>query len=205
VRQAHDKHWPGVLYLGPSTLGAWSTPPREQIVRAAARHVDVLRISTDHQAPDYAERLDFFVRHGGDKPWTASVGMTANPDSGLAGDSRALCKDTVAATQEERGRLYYDRVLSFFQPASDGVIHIAGLNFWSLLDNHAECANWGLISHRDNAYDGKEAIRAWGTDPWGFPAGGERADYGDFLSRVTQANRIWLDRISRSSNTRRRR
>jgi len=48
--------------------------------------------------------------------------------------------------------------------------------------------NWGLVSLRDNAYDGKEAIRAAGVDPWGYPTGGEERDYGNFLGAVIAAN-----------------
>jgi hypothetical protein len=33
--------------------------------------------------------------------------------------------------------------------------------------------NWGLIANRDNAYDGKAAIEAPGTDKWGFATGGQ--------------------------------
>ena len=48
--------------------------------------------------------------------------------------------------------------------------------------------NFGLVTNRDNAYDGKEAVIAAGQDPWGHPTGGEKGNYGDFLSRVTRTN-----------------
>ena len=43
--------------------------------------------------------------------------------------------------------------------------------------------NWGLTSDRDNAYDGKQAVSAPGTDRWGFPTGGEDRNYGNPLTR----------------------
>jgi hypothetical protein len=44
------------------------------------------------------------------------------------------------------------------------------------------------VSFLDNAYDGKEAVRAPGTDPWGYTTGGEEKDYGDFISSVRAAH-----------------
>ena len=71
---------------------------------------------------------------------------------------------------------------------SNGDLYIVGINWWELVDNQSEHTNWGLISRRDNAYDGTEAVRAIGRDPWGFPTGGEENDYGDFLTNVRQTN-----------------
>lgn len=65
-----------------------------------------------------------------------------------------------------------------------------------LVDNPAEGLNWGLLTRQDNAYDGKEAIRARGKDPWGFSTGGEERDYGDFLSAVRKTNSEILGRLS---------
>src|SRR5271166_3456579 len=66
---------------------------------------------------------------------------------------------------------------------------ILGIDFWSLTDSgRGESTNWGLMSDRDNAYDGKAAIVAPGTDQWGFPTGGEDRSYGNFLGEVTQTN-----------------
>jgi hypothetical protein len=193
VRAAHDKHWPGYLYLGPGVVGGWRTPPRQQVLQAASRYLDVIRIAdVNHTLPDARARLDFYARYGGDKPWTVYMGVRANPDSIFAGDTRAICANTTVRTQAERGQYYYDWVQSFFQPTSDGVKHIAGLSFWSLLDKNAECANFGWLSYRDNAYDGREAVVPAGKDPWGFSVGGERGYYGDFVTRATQANKIWL-------------
>jgi hypothetical protein len=63
-----------------------------------------------------------------------------------------------------------------------------GLRWWAYMDEGGEGANWGLVTPNDNAYDGKEAIIAAGTDPWGFKTGGEARNYGDFLSYARGAN-----------------
>ena len=41
------------------------------------------------------------------------------------------------------------------------------------MDKPAERANWGLVTPRDNAYDGKEAVEVRGKDRWGYCTGGE--------------------------------
>jgi hypothetical protein len=65
---------------------------------------------------------------------------------------------------------------------------VVGTKFWAWTDDWGENANWGLVSFLDNAYDGKEAIRAPGKDQWGFPVGVEERDYGDFLTAARQVN-----------------
>lgn len=48
-----------------------------------------------------------------------------------------------------------------------------GVKFWELLDDSSEKANWRLISRSVDIYDGKEAVRAPGKDPWGFGTAGK--------------------------------
>jgi hypothetical protein len=64
-----------------------------------------------------------------------------------------------------------------------------------------EKLNWGLITDRDNAYDGKEAVRRAGTDSAGFRTGGEERDYGDFLSTVRNTNFEIQTRLTRDLAT----
>ncbi len=45
--------------------------------------------------------------------------------------------------------------------------------------------NFGLATLQDNAYDGREARRASGLDPRGYPIGGEDADYGNLLGPLS--------------------
>ena len=62
--------------------------------------------------------------------------------------------------------------------------------------NTFECYNFGLVTMKDNAYDGKEAVFSPGVDGNGFPRYPEPRvsyvsgdGYGDFLSYVVEANR----------------
>lgn len=132
--------------------------------------------------------LDLTVQYAGDLPVVTWEGWPANPDSSLWRYPHPF--GLVAFTsQEERGQQYLQKInflVSATSPA--GVRPVAGLKWWAWLDSWAEKTNWGLVSFLDNAYDGKEAVVARGTDPWGYPTGGEERDYGDFLSPVINAN-----------------
>jgi hypothetical protein len=110
--------------------------------------------------------------------------------------------------QSNRGRHYFSDVKRMYgMQGADGVKFVVGFGFWGATDDvgkilrdargnflhcTGEATNWGLMSNRDNSYDGKCAVRAPSTDQWGYPCGGEDRDYGDFLSSVKQAN-AWVD------------
>jgi hypothetical protein len=65
---------------------------------------------------------------------------------------------------------------------------VVGIDFWDHSDMSSEIANWGIVTSKDNAYDGREARVATGTDAWGYPVGGEAANYGDFLGGARAAH-----------------
>jgi hypothetical protein len=71
--------------------------------------------------------------------------------------------------------------------------HEVGLNWWALYDMDSQKANWGLLTPRDNPYDGKSATISGiggtqGNDEWGYPTGGEAGNYGNFIGPVAGAN-----------------
>jgi hypothetical protein len=172
---------PGVMYLGPTNLGGWGNPARSQILQAASPYVDVLPVSMDMDQP----RVDFVAQYGGDKPWITWEGRQANPDSYMSPLS-----SSGDPTQAIRGQNFRNMVTSLLnaKDSSTGALHNVGYKWWEYYDNRAESANWGLLTRRDNAYDGAEAAKALGVDSWGFATGGERSNYGDFIDDVTNAN-----------------
>ena len=184
-----DQYWPGVLYMGPTTLEG-----RAQVYRGAADYVDVIRFGMpDWTEPWYQDRLDFIARHGGDKPWMTWVGKRAVPDSYFASDPRGGgCLTGDVATQEERGEWYEAALQALLTSGAGNTKRFVGMQFWQLFDNQAECANWGLLTRRDNPYDGVSARVQKGFDEWGYPTGGEVRDFGDFISYVKRANKLWL-------------
>jgi hypothetical protein len=70
-----------------------------------------------------------------------------------------------------------------------------GMIWYNYTDSSSDNLNWGLATHLDNAYDGHEAVTA--TVPCAAPlskynCGGEKRNYGDVISWVAKANRLWL-------------
>jgi hypothetical protein len=195
VKSVVNTYAPGRLYLGTTYIGGWGGPARRQVLQAAGENVDVLMTSgiPPGTADDQA-RIDFMAQYLGDKPWVSWEGMLANPDSYLFAYPIPWNMEAASATQAARGQLYTQRVnrlLNARTPA--GNYPVVGFKFWELVDNWGEKSNWGLITRRDNAYDGKEARTGVQpcspeTTPSGYNCGGEERNYGDFLTAVTAAN-----------------
>jgi hypothetical protein len=102
-------------------------------------------------------------------------------------------------SQFARGQQYAnDQQTIFSAQGSNGDYYIMGIAFWGLTDNSSEGTNWGFISLMDNAYDGRCAVVAQGTDQYGYPCGGEATNYGDFLDTVTQSNSSILQQFIQS-------
>jgi len=176
------------LIFGPAALNKFGCLARPQVLQAAAEHVDVLQVSADVlNLANNSEvmAMSYELTH---KPLLVWVGFMANPDSTLKGSPNIYAMPPIS-TQQERGAYYGKMLMRLVSvKGSDGVYPVVGLDWWDWMDSGGEGANWGLITFRDNAYDGREAIIAPGSDPWGFPTGGEAANYGDFLDAVRQAN-----------------
>ena len=98
-------------------------------------------------------------------------------------------------TQEARGLRYEAMVKDLWTRKASGDNYFVGLEFWDWWDNnwvhsnYREVENFGLVTPRGNAYDGVQAVSGPAIDQYGFPAGGEAATYGNFLSKVTETNR----------------
>jgi hypothetical protein len=178
IRQVQPNH----LVFSPAALSSRAHP---EVLKAAGRHCDVLQIEghwdTDEQlrrAYDLSGK-PFFV-------WTTFMSQTDSPLAGKPG-----WDNSDHPTQEERGRAYaafVRRLLAL--RGSDGSYPVVGLDWWAWTDKvtGGEGNNFGLVSNKDNAYDGREAVRRPGRDAWGFTTGGEANDYGNFLAWVARAN-----------------
>jgi hypothetical protein len=176
------------LIFAPSALGGvGDVGIRPQVLQALAdAGVDALAIGYDPRSPQNVNIITQAYNLTG-KPTITWYGVTANKDSYWY-NSPSDGPDY--PTQETRG-LHYNSDLSVLYNArsTNGDHPILGIDFWSLTDSGpGEPTNWGLISDRDNAYDGKAAIIAPGKDQWGFATGGEDRNYGNFLDEVTLTN-----------------
>ncbi len=190
VTNAFHTYEPGVLIQ--MTVGGWGAPPRREVLQQAAHYLDLPQVTF---APvwcptctDIQQRIDFTTHYLGDRPWIMWEGSYANPDSS---ESQHVVSTNISNTQQGRGAAY-QQMISNIISAKDTIYnsyHVVGFYWWDEFDMNKEGLNWGLLSVNDNAYDGCSAsIAGCGTDKWGYPTGGETANYGDVLSDITDAN-----------------
>lgn len=94
--------------------------------------------------------------------------------------------------QENRARAWREGLYAgLMEPATNGDYFRIGANWWKFSDNGwtfwRERYNFGLVTLKDNAYDGREATTRGADGQLGTPDD-ETRDYGDLLTGVTQAN-----------------
>jgi hypothetical protein len=191
IKSVLAQYAPGRLYFGPTSLGGWGTPPRRQVLQASRASVDVIGVPPLLLGlPDDQARIDYYATHAGDKPWVSKEAVTANPDSYFYAYPGYDTAVESAVLQRDRGATYEQRLDTILKVrTSAGVLPIAGMKWWEFIDSGTEKSNWGLVTRRDNAYDGVQARRALTTAADGYRRGGEERDYSDFLTAVTRANR----------------
>ncbi len=198
IRAADSHH----LIFGPDTMNQWGYVGRAPVLRAAAKWFDVLSVGYQ-EGPAFAQERLAAPRETfnlTDKPMVYWVGFTANRDSSMANHEDPFGVDH-APTQGTRGRkyaTYLDNLLEVH--GTNGDFPSLGIDFWGWADQANENSNWGLVSGKDNAYDGLEARIASGKDPWGFPVGGENSNYGDFLSAVRAVNLDIYERLAAATH-----
>jgi hypothetical protein len=175
---------PNHLVFSPAAL---STRAHPKVLEAAGRHCDVLQVEGPWDSDAMYDRAYMLAR----RPLFIWTTFMAHADSPLARSKGKAWAHVNSPTQGARGEAYakfVQRLLNF--RASDGSHPFVGLDWWAWTDKitGGESNNFGLVTNLDNAYDGKEAVRTRSRDHWGYPAGGESADYGDFITAVTGAN-----------------
>ena len=191
VTEAARAATPRHLVFSPAMLNGHKGLTRREILRAAGRYADVIEVNQNPSRPDLVAIT--YAETGG-KPMISWLGLTANPDSAMHAYPFAY---GVSASKQSERAARYARDLNVFLTARarDGSYPMIGVAWWEYMDKWGERANWGLVSPRDNAYDGKEAVRAPGVDRWGRSIGGEDKDYGDVISGIGRAHRALDERL----------
>ncbi|MGH9396989.1 MAG: Ig domain-containing protein [Terriglobia bacterium] len=198
--RAVDKHH---LIFGPDAINNFGAKARDQVLRGLADGgIDAFIWSYNPNYGGSADLAASMVENNQSydltgKPAYLWYSVIANSDSALP------CKTHPYAppmfdSQKARGDHYANVDLPAFLNArgSNGDQYVLGFDWWALYDNGVECADWGLLTRNDNAYDGREAVRQRGADSWGFTTGGEKSNYGDFLDSVRNANLKALEDIA---------
>lgn len=181
-----------VPYLGLDVIGSYGIPAYSKFLEGAAPYIDgafVGGLATWRYSSTAALQsgYQYLTRYIGDLPLLDFIVDVAQADSSM---SCYTSGSHSFKTQAERGQGWYDTVNDLLNgPGYNGTYPFVGFDWWAYRD--FQKLNMGLVSIHDNAYDGKEAIIAPGTDPWGLSTGGESTNYGDCITPVSQANRLW--------------
>ena len=129
-------------------------------------------------------------------PVTIFYGSSAQADSDFSSYLNNGAAYANFPTQQLRAQAYNsDNQAIYSLQGSNGDYYAMGIDFWSLTDNATTNSNLGFMSLSDNVYDGDCAVIAYSIDPWGYPCGGEAANYGDFGDGVTQTNSNTLQQL----------
>lgn len=188
--------YPNVLNLGPDVVETAGTTgiPRPDILKAYAKYVDVMELSA---GPPSQAGLDDIEKYYGDKPLMDSTYIAANADSALSAYTCSSMAEGCYSTQKARGEAYISQIEGDINAtySASGTNPYVGDTFWRFYDDWSEEKNWGLVTVRDNAYDGHEDTTSKVTCSapiQQYTCGGDLGNYGDVITYVKQANTYWL-------------
>jgi hypothetical protein len=98
-------------------------------------------------------------------------------------------------TQPARGASYKNDLTSYFNTyvGADGYGFVVGVDYWQFSDNSSESANFGLVTLKDNFYDGIQSCGKSIVDSSSFTTTPESTSgcYGDFITPVKAGNAVW--------------
>jgi hypothetical protein len=193
--------YPNHLVFGPGSLNVQTYP---QVLQAAGQSLDVVEVWVE---PQYVGTLAGAYNAAG-KPLVVWTSLQAQPDSDTTsgwGSLASTCNlpgggsNYDYSTQDLRGECYQQLVDAYWNTVgADGGNPVVGLDWWEFVDKvvGGENTNFGLVDLYDNAYDGVEDQIARSVDPWGYPVGGQTANYGNFLGYVQQENVSIIERLA---------
>jgi hypothetical protein len=194
MKNAFKAQAPTKLFFGISNLGhvPGRAPARCPILKAAGAVLDVSQVSTDGSQA----QVDFITNCLGDHPFTIWESVTANADSDLYAIPPGTPLGTWnKSTQGARGTQFQTDMNNLWNNCNSttGSCQWVGYDWWAYLSSSFfEFGNFGLVSWRDNAFDGTEDVVPTVTCSApinAYACGGETANYGNFLGAVTTANK----------------
>ena len=182
--RTYDSHH---LIFSPAALGAGGYEDRPQVLQAfsdAGMNVFQMSASVTGDFSGYRATYDLIG-----KPIYLWYAISANADSALYGyvSTQGVPDYRTQANRE----IHYGLDLETFvaAQATNGDNYMLGIDWWEFTDgNFNEKTNWGLVTDRDNAYDGREDVNYQVRDSGGYLAVPEDRSYGDFITPVTATN-----------------
>jgi hypothetical protein len=187
-----------VPYFGLDTTGSWGTPAYNKFLAGELPYVNgmFVTLATWSQGlPQTASMYDYQTNYA-DIPFMTFNVLTAQSDSAYSCIAHSSPNDV--GTQAARGLAWYNDVNYYLTTTGhNGDIPVVGFNFWNWQD--FQNLNLGLVSLRDNAYDGHEAVvcnvACDGNYLSNSVCGAEQATYGNAITEthgISDANALWL-------------
>jgi len=190
VRAKVKRAFPKSMYVGPDSLSTWGVPTRKEVLRAAGQPdgLDMAILGGASTGEPYTQGMINFTVQNFGKPGIMATFYLANEDSPYSSNVVPYS----FRTQPLRGAAFSSQIVSEIASTSSyGPSPWVGYWWWQYSDNTSERNNWGLVTTKDNAYDGYEAstsIHACSAPLTRYTCGGETANYGDVISSVKKAN-----------------
>ncbi len=137
------------------------------------------------------------------KPGLMAVYLSADEDSAchIWYDGTAAKKGGyrdpkgIIKTQPEKAKAYRQRLQEAWNYTPDGKTYpLVMVSYWGWGEQANEYRNWGLVSFKDNLYDGKEATKL-GADGKAGTADDEDRDYGDCVTGFKAAHDELLSKL----------
>ena len=153
-----------VPYFGLDVLGGYGTSPFSKFLIGAAPYLDggwfgQLNQQSSSSNAEWLSRYQYLTQYLGDKPFMNYNNLTSQADSSQSCHPGAIFAQTNYPTQQARGAAWSQMVQALFTTTSfNGDIQDVGADFWTWQD--FQSINQGLVSIRDNAYDGHEDVIA---------------------------------------------
>ncbi|MCY3021239.1 MAG: hypothetical protein NTW87_19670 [Planctomycetota bacterium] len=157
--------------------------------KAMATYVDMLR-----GLPPKGAEGEFV------KPGLLAVYLSADEDSAMHvfydGDKKPYRDPKgYAKTQPEKAALYREKLLDGWNYTPDGKTYpMVLVSYWAWAENSSEKRNWGVVSLKDNLYDGKEATKL-GADGKPGTWDDEDRDFGDCVTGFKAAHDAMLNML----------
>jgi hypothetical protein len=199
---------PHHLVFGPDALNMYTgSYGKSQIYTVEGLYTDVLEIAGgSNDATTMAA-----VYAAAQKPTVVYFTVVANEDSTFynvpntfqncvdAGwGTNTLPLNGCQHTQPLRGAFFYTQTSSWFTnyAGADTYHYILGWDWWQWDDNTSEQMNFGIVSLKDNLYNGTEDVNHSITDQYGYTTVAEAQTHGDFVTLnnagIICANKLWL-------------
>jgi hypothetical protein len=188
---------PHHLIFGPDSINVYAgSYGKSQVYNIEGKYVDVLEVAGGSgDAPTMNT-----VYATTSKPVLPYFAIVADEDSFFYYISNPFQHCVIDGwdcqhTQVSRGTEYFNVASAWWSSfaGDDNYHYTIGWNWWQYVDRNSEQENFGLVSLNDNLYDGVESTVTKIVDPLGLVTTPETRNYGDFISHVKTANRLWLD------------